>query len=147
MEESITRHVTCAARQSQLCVGYRLEKFGISAAELPFFMAIQHYEGATQEVLTSLAGVDKAATTRAICSLEQKGYLTRQQDEKDRRQKRIYATEKALHIGGEVKKELRCLNNEILNGISEEDLIILYQALLKMEENLRIIKTKKEVNK
>lgn len=140
MGESITKHVIFTARQSQLCVGNRLEKYGITAAEEPFFMAIQNHSGAIQEELTALVGVDKAATTRAICSLERKGYLTRQQDERDRRQKRIYATEKALRIGEEVKNELLRLNDDILRGISKEERAILYQALSRMEENLKKIR-------
>lgn len=142
MDKSITKQVIYTARQGQICIGSRMGKYGITAAEEPFFMAIQKHEGATQEVLTSLVGVDKAATTRAICSLERKGYLTRQQDEKDRRQNRIYATEKALNIGTEVRQELMRLNDEIMNGISEEDQIVMYRALLKMKENLEAIKRK-----
>lgn len=140
MDQSITRQVIYTARQSQLCIGNRLEKFEITAAEEPFFMAIQKHAGATQEVLTALVGVDKAATARAIASLERKGYLTRQQDEWDRRQNRIYATDKALQIGAEVQKELRHLNDEILEGISEEDQLIMYRSLMKMKENLKSIK-------
>lgn len=140
MGESITKHMIYTARQCQLCIGGRLGKYGITAAEEPFFMAIQSHIGAVQEELTALVGVDKAATTRALCSLEQKGYLTRQQDERDHRQKRIYATEKALRLGGEVREELLCLNEEILNGIPEESRMLLYQAFLKMEENLKSIR-------
>lgn len=140
MGGSITKHLIYTARQSQLCIGSRMEKYGITAAEEPFFMAIQSHQGAAQELLTSLVGVDKAATTRAISSLEAKGYLIRMQDEKDHRQKRIYATKKALNIGTEVQEELLHLNDEILSGIPKEDQEFLYRTLLKMEENLKIIK-------
>lgn len=140
MDKSITKHVIYTARQGQLCIGSRMAKYGITAAEEPFFMAVQKHNGATQEVLTSLVGVDKAATTRAISSLEKKGYLTRRQDEKDRRQNHIYATARATNIKTAVQEELMRLNDEIMNGISEEEQIILYQALLKMEKNLEAIK-------
>lgn len=140
MDESITKHVIYTARLSQLSIGSRLERYGITAAEEPFFMAIQIHSGANQEELTALVGVDKAATTRAIGSLERKGYLVREQDERDRRQKRIYATDKALYIGDEVHSELLRLNAEILKGISMEEQTILCRALFKMEENLRNIK-------
>lgn len=140
MDKSITKQVIYTARQSQLCIGSRMEKYGITAAEEPFFMAIQKHQGATQEELTLLVGVDKAATTRALSSLERKGYLMRQQDERDRRQNRIYATEKALRLGAEVREALMCLNDEVLHGIPEEIQVMLYQALLQMEDNLKMIK-------
>lgn len=140
MRSGITKHVIFAARKSQLCIGSRLGKYNITAAEEPFFMAIQHHEGSTQEELTSLVGVDKAATTRAIRSLEKKDFLIRKQDEKDHRQNRIYATERALNMGPEVHRELLHLNDEIMEGISEEEQKIMYQALLQMEKNLKQIK-------
>lgn len=140
MSDSITKQLIFTARQSQLCIGSRMGKYGITAAEEPFFMAIQRHEGASQETLTALVGVDKAATTRALCSLEKKGYLTRRQDENDHRQKRIYATKKARAIAAEVQEELLRLNAEILRGISREEQELLHHAFLKMEENLRMIK-------
>lgn len=142
MSESITKHLMIAARHSQLCIGSRLKKYGITAAEEPFFMAALHHSGAIQEELTGLVGVDKAATTRAIISLEEKGYLMRQRDEKDRRQKRIYPTEKALHLEERVHGELLAINEELLSGISGEERRLMLRLLLKMEENLRKIKEK-----
>lgn len=144
MDKSITKQLIYIARRSQLCIGGRMEQYGITAAEEPFFMAVQKHAGATQEELTSLVGVDKAATTRVLSSLEKKGYLTRRRDEADRRQNRIYAAGKALEIGPQVQEELLALNGEILNGISQEDQAVLYRALLQMEENLKTIKKRKK---
>lgn len=144
MKISITKEVIHTARQCQLCVGGKMEKYGITAAEEPFFMAIQKHVGATQDELTALVGVDKAATTRALSSLERKGYLIRQQDESDRRKNRIYATDQALKLGPEVLETLLELNDEILHGISEEDQEILCHALLQMERNLKNIKEREK---
>lgn len=141
MKNSITKQMIYTARQSQLCIGSRMEKYGITAAEEPFFMAVRHHSGASQDELTSLVGVDKAATTRALCSLERKGYVIRCQDEKDRRQKRIFASEKALEIGAAVHGDLLQLNDEILRGIPEEEQRVLYLALKKMQENLKRIRS------
>lgn len=141
MKDSITKHLIFVARKAQLRIGSRLSPFGITAAEEPFFMAIQHHAGATQEELTALVGVDKAATARALASLERKGFLTRRQDEKDRRQNRIYAAPAALALGGRVHAELLDLNRELLDGISEEDQALLYRALQTVERNLTLQKS------
>lgn len=138
MKDSITKHLIFTARKAQLRIGARLAPFGLTAAEEPFFMAIQHHTGATQEELTALVGVDKAATARALASLERKGFLTRKQDEKDRRQNRIYATPAALALGGAVHDELLRLNQELLRGISGEEQALLCRALLAMERNLQV---------
>lgn len=144
MNKSITKQMIYAARLSQLCIGSCLEKYGITAAEEPFFMAVQAHAGADQETLTSLVGVDKAATTRAVCSLEKKGFLTRRQDERDRRQKRIYPTEKSTRIYSDVLKELLRLNEAVLDGIPDTDRETVYRALLKMGENLKNMRERRE---
>lgn len=140
MNDSITKQVIFAARKAQLCVGSRLAQFGITAAEEPFFMAIQYHWGATQEELTALIGVDKAATARALRSLENKGFLTREQDKADHRQNRIYPTSAVFEIGPQVQEALLRLNGEIMDGLSEEEQSLLRRALSVMDKNLMRIK-------
>lgn len=136
MSYSIARMITFLARKSQGYIGSALSKYNITAAEQPFFMALQHHAGITQEGLTSLVGVDKAATTRAVKSLEKKGYLIRIQDERDRRQNLIYATDAAKKISKAVSDELLCFNDLLIQGISEEELEIIRAGLMKMDNNL-----------
>ena len=140
MEGSVTKRIIFMARRTQLCIGERLSKLGITAAEEPFFMAIQRNAGATQEELTALVGVDKAATARAIRSLENKGYLVRKQDDKDRRQNRVYPTAAVLGIGDSLHQELLRLNDELVSGLSEEQLQVLSEALSVIEDNLRAMR-------
>lgn len=144
MEESITKQLIYVARKAQLYIGHCLAPYEITAAEEPFFMAVIHHKGATQEELTAMVGVDKAATTRAIHSLESKGYLIRQQDVKDRRQNRVFATELAEEIADKVQRELLRLNHEIMKGIPKQDLRILSAGLALMEKNLAAIREKGE---
>lgn len=135
MDKSITRMITLLARKSQICIGNLLKKYDLTAAEQPFFMALQRHEGVTQEELTVLVCVDKAATARAVKSLEEKGYLIRIQDAKDRRQNLIYPTEKARQISNDVLEDLLHLNDRITKDISLEEQDIIFNALLKMNKN------------
>ena len=50
-------------------------------------MALTKQDGLTQDELTKLVKVDKAATARMVKSLEQKGYITRETDLKIRETK------------------------------------------------------------
>lgn len=140
MEGSITKRIIFMARKMQLCIGERLSKFEVTATEEPFVMAVQRYGGATQEELTEFIGVDKAVTTRAIRSLESKGYLVRKRDERDHRQNRVYPTEAVFAIGDSLHNELLSLNDELVRGLSEEQLQALSEALSVMEENLTAIR-------
>lgn len=135
MDSSIARMITLLARKSQGYIGNALGKYNITAAEQPFFMALQYNEGITQEELTAIVCVDKAATARAIKSLEEKGFLTRIQDAHDRRRNRIYPTDAARQLGPIVKKELLYFNHLLTQGLDAESLEIIYAGLKKMEEN------------
>lgn len=139
LNKSIGRLINLLARKSQMYLGRVLSQYNLTAAEQPFFMVLQNYEGITQEELTAIVCVDKAATTRAVRSLEEKGYLIRINDDKDKRQKRVYPTKKAKEIGKEVRTELTKYNKLLTQGINEEDLDRLYSFLLQMEENMNKI--------
>lgn len=98
-------------------------------------MALQHHEGVTQEELTAMVCVDKAATARAVKSLEMEGYLRWVQDEKDRRQNRIYPTGITRKLGPAVKRELLRFDALLTQGIEPDKLELVSGALSEMEEN------------
>lgn len=120
--KELAKDLLRVSRKAQICVGKVIKKYGISIAEEPFFMAISFNDGLTQEELTNIVGVDKAMTTRVITSLEKKGLVNRVQDAKDKRQNRIYKTEKMTKIESKLAKELMNLNNIFIEGIDDEDL-------------------------
>lgn len=139
MDYSIGRVMTRLARKSRIYIGSALDKYDLTAAEQPFFMALQHYEGITQEELTAIVCVDKAATARAVKSLESKGFLVRVQDGRDRRQNRIYPTDKAKQLEASVKRELLRFNALLTEGIDPQSLDLVHTALIMMENNLKNI--------
>lgn len=136
MKMTTARLITLIGRKSQRYIGSALSKYNISAAEQPFFVAVQQNEGATQEELTAMAGVDKAATARAVKSLEEKGFIRRVQDEKDRRQNRLYPTDKAKSLRNSVRGELLGLDSKLTEGIDDDSLKLVYETLCRMNENL-----------
>lgn len=145
MNKSIARMINLLARKSQSYIGNALCKYNLTAAEQPFFMALQHYEGITQEELTAIVCVDKAVTTRVVKSLEKKGYLVRVQDPEDRRQNRIYPTDITRQMGEAVKNELLCFDDLLTEGISQQDLDLVYTVLLKMKGNLFNIQSEENI--
>lgn len=136
MNKNIFQIIALLSRRSQIYLSNMLEKYDITAAEQPFFLEMNHQEGLTQEELTARVCVDKAATARALKSLEMKGYLVRLKDEKDKRQNRIYPTKKAKQLESAVRSEILCFNTQLTQGIDPQILDLIYNGLLKMEENI-----------
>jgi DNA-binding MarR family transcriptional regulator len=101
---------------------------------------LQICDGATQEELSSQLQINKAATARAVASLEQKGYIERLQDEQDKRQNHVFLTVKMKRTWGGVQKELRGWNDLLTKNIDDHTLDTTYAALQQMQKNITSIK-------
>ena len=99
------RHITKIAREAEKLVLLRLKDEGVGTAEIDLIHALRHNPGCTQARLTELLHADKAAIARRTRNLEEKGYLTREDDPNDGRSKLLYPTDKA--------ESLKCSKAEI----------------------------------
>lgn len=72
MEKSIGKLITYLSRCIQQELKNVVVPFDISVGEEPYYMALTKQDGLTQDELTKLVKVDKAATARMVKSLEQK---------------------------------------------------------------------------
>lgn len=92
------RYITKIAREAQRYAKLRLQGTNIGTSECECLDYIRKNRGTSQEKLSSLLNIDKAAVTRMIANLERKGYVYREQDENDKRIKKVFVTEKAVEI-------------------------------------------------
>lgn len=137
MANCVGRVLTRLARKCQIAVGNALQQYNLTAAEEPFLMSVLNNEGLTQEELTAYVGVDKAAASRTVRSLEEKGFLSRVQDPKDKRQNRVYPTDKAREVGPKVRKELYKINLALTEALTQEEDDQVYHLLVRIEENFK----------
>ena len=75
-------------------------------------------------------------TTRVIHSLEHKGLVKRVQDKNDKRQNRIYKSEKADEISESVRNDLLRLNQSFTEGISRKDMESFMGTLAVLDANI-----------
>lgn len=95
-------------RWAQSYVQRNTRATGLTPAQLEALRHITYHGTLSQQELVDDLGVDKAAVTRLVASLEQDGYVSRSADPRDGRAKLIHATEKALQI----KDDVASLENE-----------------------------------
>ena len=92
-----------------------------------------------QESLRSFLNIDKSAVARMAANLEEKGYIYRLQDESDKRSKKLFITDKAVHIK-DISSSVESFFYEwLLEDIPQEE----KKVFLKVLEDL-YIKSKKE---
>ncbi len=76
--------------------------YEIGSGQLTFLLFINENEGITMQELTRISEVDKGTTTKSVQRLIDQGYVQALTDEKDRRVKRLYTTEKAAGIMNDI---------------------------------------------
>ncbi len=98
---------------------------------------ICHHDGKlTQKALAEILGKDKSSMVLIIDTLSEKGFVYREINPADRREHLLRATEKAKEAVPEILHAFENMNNHITEDIAEADLLIFYEVLFKMQQNL-----------
>ena len=91
----LSRCFSILHRRSQQFIVTECSSLDLSYPECILLLAVFEEEARSQDELAELLFLDKAVVTRTITMLEQKNFITRRHDNKDRRIKRIFLTEEA----------------------------------------------------
>jgi len=143
MTKSVGRLISILYRKSQVYMNIALKPYDITAAEQPFLFILYKNSYATQEELSSYLNIDKAATARVIKSLLEKGLVTKQKNDNDKRFNQIFLTEKGNSSREHVLKQLRRWSDILTENLSEESKEATYAALERMVENVNRMDFKK----
>jgi DNA-binding MarR family transcriptional regulator len=91
-----------------------------------------------QEQLAEQLDIGKAAVSRAIDSLETKGYVIRIKQHEDKRAYSVCLTDRAFLIGADIKGIYNKLYMLARKGISDEELIYIRSLLSCVASNLQL---------
>jgi DNA-binding MarR family transcriptional regulator len=74
--------------------------------------------------------------TVALRKLEERGYISKEQDAKDQRITRIRLSEKGKECIGELEKIMSDMEGILYQGITPEEMMLFRRLILEMRENL-----------
>jgi MarR family transcriptional regulator for hemolysin len=121
--EDIWAYAHNIIRTSRQLINDQLKPLGLSSAEGNILLHLLTQEQAPlQEQIVDTLDISKPAVSRALDSLESKGYIQRTQDELDRRAKRVYLTQLARQIGPQVEQIYSHVFSIGAQGISEAEI-------------------------
>ncbi|MGI9324331.1 MAG: MarR family winged helix-turn-helix transcriptional regulator [Pseudomonadales bacterium] len=100
------------------------------------FLGRKENAGLTQSELAIEMHVAKVTLGGLIDRLEESGHVERRKDPKDRRAYRLFLTGKGKRLIRRMQKVGEDLNQEILNGIPDKDVVKTEKVLAKMKEAL-----------
>lgn len=114
----------CFRRINRLAQGYvarRTRNLELNPSQIQTLRHVAHHQIMSQQQLVEHLGVDKAAVTRLVSGLEERGYVTRTPDPKDGRAKLIQATEGAMQVQEDVIALEDAYYDWLLEALPEEE--------------------------
>lgn len=114
----------------------QIMELGIQSSQLPFMVELLHYDKPViQDELSAKLVIDKSSTARALDLLEQNGFVQREVNPDNRRQKLITVTDKGREIRGELDTILHDTSDNLTQGFSREEIDQVSQLLNRMIAN------------
>ena len=92
----------------------------------------------SQQCLADLMQKDKNSVTKLVDAIERKGFVVRKQNTSDRRSNTLVLTAKANQLKPGAKRKGISILDEMLSGISEEELVAFLTTLKKLNVNMSV---------
>lgn len=148
IEESFGYIVNYAARAFGREISKRLAAHGVRAGQWPVMMFLWAQDGQTQRELSRQVAIEDATMVRTIDRMERDGLVRRERNPQDRRQIRIFLTEKGWDLRDTLIPEAIAGNRLALRGVSEDEqrqlLDLLRRVIGALEETPAARKEAKE---
>ena len=90
----------------------------------------------SQQELADQLHKDKNSVTKLVDAIERKGFVIRRQNKSDRRSNTLVLTEKAENLKAEAKQKGIDILDQMLEGISEDELRAFLTTLRKLSLNM-----------
>ncbi|NDV26314.1 MarR family winged helix-turn-helix transcriptional regulator [Desulfovibrio sp. JC010] len=139
----VKKHVSFGFMNSQMArlhkaiLAEKLKDLGITYGQIGFIMQATRYPGRSQDELSTVLSIDKAATARAVAKLIKEGFLYRKENPDNKRQKLVYPTGKALAVKEDLHRELMDSNRSMLSGLTKEEAEKFIELMVKVIDTSR----------
>lgn len=138
-------------KRTEKSIGYRFSKLhrihfflasedicplGITMAQLPFLLVLfDRAKAITQEEMAQAMALNPGATARGLEKLEQKGFIHREINPENRRQKLVTLTAKSRTLETQIFKALKNASNILVEGLTTEEQNTALNLLDRMLDN------------
>lgn len=142
--KSIGKWISILHRQAQIYLNGKLKPYGLNYSEYISLVNLSpESDGNNQKHLSDILIIDGALTTRAMKSLENKGYIIREKSKNDKRANSVRLTKKGIDIQPIILKALNDWTDSISEGMNEEEKDLIIEKLTAMSYNaLKVTKGK-----
>ncbi len=128
------KNLNLTARCSLAYRDERLADFGLGDAQFAYLLRVCSEPGITQEQLSKRLCIHKSNVARQVAALEERGLISRREEEGDRRLRRLYPTERAEEILPEVRAVLRAWREYLTADLTDSELALLSVLMDKVSK-------------
>ena len=127
----LLKWISIADRFTNVYLDNQFATLAINSSKNMYLLKICENPGILQDSLLESFYVHPSNVVRTVLALEKKGFLTRTLYEKDKRTCRLYPTEKALAIAGQVQEICDRTESMLMEEIGEEEQKIFADVLIR----------------
>ena len=124
--------------ENRLKINFDKEKISVTPQQWSVLTVLWNEDGISQQQLADSFSKDKTSMTRLLNNMEKNQLIVRKQDLKDKRNKKIFLTEKSRSLKLDSINIAEKTLVDALHGISHNDLKLSKQVLKKINENLSL---------
>ena len=122
--------------ENKLKSNFDRENIDVTPQQWSVLTYLWNKDGIPQQEIADVFSKDKTSMTRLLNNMEKNGLIIRKQGEKDKRNKRIYLTNKSKLLRKESIKIAEKTLLETLNGIDHKDIKQSKKVLKQINRNL-----------
>ena len=121
-------------------IAFKLRQMGVPLTPEQFMLIdlLWNHGEMSQQQLADMMQTDKNSVTKLVDAIEKKGFVVRRKNRQDRRSNTLVLTENANQLKPGAKQKGIFILDQMLEGISEDELRSFLSTLRKLNENMRV---------
>ena len=131
----LSRSISYLHRQKIKFMNARLKDYGIIGAMYIIMLSVARNPGTSQDAIVTHMNIDKCTVARRTHKLVDLGYIRKDTNEADRRQNRLFLTEKGEAVIPVIREALSLWADTMAEGLTSEEEKSLVELLEKVVEN------------
>jgi DNA-binding MarR family transcriptional regulator len=136
--KEILREIGMIARSLDSISNIEFKEFDLTKGQYLYLVRICENPGIIQEKLAELIKVDRTTAARAIKKLELQGFIEKNDDEENKKIKKLFPTEKGEKVYPFLKREGEYSNSVALSGFSPEEIETIFNLLHRVRKNIEV---------
>lgn len=131
--------VTRLARAIEADFEARLKAHNVTRVSWAVLSAIKHHDQTTPAALSSFLGIDRAAITRHLDRIEERGLIIRDRSSSDRRSVNIKLTSEGERLVPELAAKSRAANEKFAVSLTQSETDTLLALIRRMLANSDVV--------